>query len=323
MIIDSDFKPAWWLPGPHLQTLWPSLVRCRPKLQKRDERLELPDGDFLDIAWVGHNSGPTILILHGLEGGIESHYAAGILAALNHAGYRPVLMHFRGCSGIPNRLPRSYHSGETGDLQWVIEHIEGITGKSIDAAIGFSLGGNVLLKWLGEQHQASALKTAVAISVPFQLNDCALRLQRGFSTLYRYYLLDKLRRSYKARLHLVPPENRVDVDSLRSFREFDDQVTAPLNGFRDVDHYYGDSSSRQYLKWIETPTLILHADDDPFMWRSTIPQAGELSPAVTLELCKGAGHVGFIEGSLPWKSHYWLESRVIRHLNQVLSFKSS
>jgi predicted alpha/beta-fold hydrolase len=318
MITHSDFEPAWWLPGPHLQTLWPVLLRRTPVFERRNDRVELPDGDFLDIVWTDRNGGPVILVLHGLEGGIDSHYIGGILAALSQSGYRGVLMHFRGCSGVPNRLPRSYHSGDTGDLQLVIQHIERSTGNGVAAVIGFSLGGNVLLKWLGEQQTTRSLKTAVAVSVPFRLNDCAIRLQQGISRIYRTYLLNKLRKSYKSRIHNIPPEHRVDVDDLKSFREFDDQITAPLNGFRNVDHYYNESSSRQYLQRITIPTLIIHAKDDPFMWPSTIPQPQELSQAVTLELCSGGGHVGFIEGTTPWKSRYWLEMRIIRHLNQVL-----
>ena len=318
MITHSDFEPAWWLPGPHLQTLWPVLLRRTPVFERRNDRVELPDGDFLDLVWTDRNGGPVILVLHGLEGGIDSHYIGGILAALSQSGYRGVLMHFRGCSGVPNRLPRSYHSGDTGDLQLVIQHIERSTGNGVAAVIGFSLGGNVLLKWLGEQQTTRSLKTAVAVSVPFRLNDCAIRLQQGISRIYRTYLLNKLRKSYKSRIHNIPPEHRVDVDDLKSFREFDDQITAPLNGFRNVDHYYNESSSRQYLQRITIPTLIIHAKDDPFMWPSTIPRPQELSQAVTLELCSGGGHVGFIEGTTPWKSRYWLEMRIIRHLNQVL-----
>ena len=318
MITYSDFKPAWWLPGPHMQTLWPVLTRRRHVPEHKSERVELPDGDFVDIAWIGQNSGPTVLVLHGLEGSIHSHYAAGILSTLEQSGYRPVFMHFRGCSGVPNRLPRSYHSGETGDLSQIINHIERTTNDGIGAAIGYSLGGNVLLKWLGEQQATSPLTTAIAVSVPFNLNDCALRLQKGISRLYRAYLLQRLRVSYKSRINTIPRHLRVDVDRLKSFREFDDRVTAPLNGFRDVDHYYGESSSRQYLKSITTPTLILHAEDDPFMWPGTLPRAHELSPTVTLELCRKGGHVGFVEGELPWNSHYWLDKRIMGHLNRLL-----
>ena len=318
MIRESTFEPAWWLRGPHRQTIWPVFFRRRPRLPTRHERLELEDGDFLDIVWIGSNNGPLVLLLHGLEGSIESHYSAGMLKVLNDMGLRPVFMHFRGCSGEPNRLPRSYHSGETGDLDVVLGHLEKSTGESVSAAIGYSLGGNVLLKWLGEQAAASRLRTAVAVSVPFNLNDCALRLDHGGSRVYRNYLLDRLRTSFKQRFSRIPLPLDVDVDRLRSFRAFDDQVTAPLNGFRDVHHYYSESSSRQYLRHIVTPTLILHARDDPFMWPGTPPRASELAPAVDLELSDAGGHVGFIYGNCPGRPRYWLEERIAAHLQKTL-----
>ena len=318
MIRRSSFRPAWWLHNAHLQTVWPVFLRRRPRLPMRSERLTLADGDFLDIAWIGNNNGPLVLVLHGLEGSIESHYSAGMLRALKDMGLRPVFMHFRGCSGEPNRLPKSYHSGETGDLNQVLRHLERKSGERVSAAIGYSLGGNVLLKWLGEQADACRLRTAVAVSVPFNLNDCALRLQHGSSRFYRDYLMKRMRDSYKRRFSLIPSPLKVDVDSLRSFRDFDDQVTAPLNGFRDVHHYYAESSSRQYLKHIVTPTLILHALDDPFMWPGTVPRQNELSPAVELELSESGGHVGFVAGRWPWRPVYWLETRIAAHLRQML-----
>lgn len=198
MITASRFRPAWWLRGAHLQTLYPTFARRRscPELQR--ERLELPDGDFIDIDWTGSTQGPVVLVLHGLEGSLESHYTGGILTALAAQGYRSGLMYFRGCSGEPNRLPRGYHSGETGDLQTIIRHIEKSSpGKSI-AVVGYSLGGNVLLKWLGEQGNKATITTAVAVSVPFDLDRAARRLEQGLSRIYQNHLLKKLRRSVQA-----------------------------------------------------------------------------------------------------------------------------
>lgn len=315
----STFKPAWWLPGPHLQTIWPVLFRRRPALIARRERLELPDGDFLDIDWIGNNSGPIVLVLHGLEGSIHSHYAGSLLQVLDKHGFRPLLMHFRGCSEEPNRLPRGYHSGDTGDLNQVLELVKQNTGATADAIIGFSLGGNVLLKWLGEQAGDAGITTAIAISVPFMLNDCALRLEQGASRFYRDYLLRKLRTSYKKKFVMTPSPLEVDVDQLCSFRDFDHYVTAPLHGFDSVDDYYSKSSSKQYLKLIETPTLLLHAADDPFMLPATVPGESELSPSITLEISKHGGHVGFVQGAMPWRAKYWLEERIIQHLKQLFS----
>jgi predicted alpha/beta-fold hydrolase len=319
VITASAFRPAWWLPGPHLQTIYPSLLRRRRHPQLKRERLELPDGDFLDLDWTRNDGRALVLVLHGLEGSLESHYAGGILGMLAAAGYRAVLMYFRGCSGEPNRRARSYHSGDTADLQTVLAHLAGRSAAIPLAVIGYSLGGNVLLKALGQGAGMGAVRTAIAVSVPFDLNRAAWRLEQGVSRIYQRYLLNKLRGSYRAKLpdHAMPvsPER---LDALDTFRKFDNEVTAPLHGFRDVDDYYGRSSSRQYLRTISIPTLILHATDDPFVPEDAIPTEAELGPGVTLELSRRGGHVGFVEGGLPFRARYWLETRIRAHLCEHL-----
>lgn len=315
MIAASAFRPAWWLPGAHLQTLYPSLCRRRviPRLTR--QRMELPDGDFLDIDWTDADSGVLVLVLHGLEGSLESHYAGGLLTRLSQEGYGAGLLYFRGRSGETNRLPRSYHSGDTADLDYVIRALRANDPHRKLVVIGFSLGGNVLLKWLGEQGCDAQVVTAVAVSVPFDLNSAALRLERGFSRIYRDYLLRKLRQSVitKSALH-KPPLPLQELDRLRSFRAFDDAVTAPLHGFAGVDDYYTRSSCRQFLASICIPTLILHAMDDPFLPADALPNATEISPHVTLELSESGGHVGFVAGNNPAKPVFWLEQRIIEHL---------
>lgn len=313
MIRRGDFKPAWWLPGPHAQTLWPSLFRRRPQLRLCRQRLELPDGDFLDLVHAGPRDGARVLIVHGLEGNLRSHYARGFLRALEQAGYHGVFMHFRNCSEEPNRLPRSYHSCETGDLEFVLEQLVEASGRPVRAVVAVSLGGNVLLKWLGENPEQGLARSAVAISVPFRLGAATERLEFGLSRLYREHLMKKLRQSYRRKFDRMPSPLAVDVERLRNFREFDDQVTAPLHGFADVEDYYRRCSCRQFIPRIRTPTLILHAKDDPFMWPDTPPGADELPDAVTLELCGRGGHVGFVEGP-PWRPRYWLERRLLEHL---------
>jgi predicted alpha/beta-fold hydrolase len=319
VITASHFRPAWWLPGAHLQTLYPSFARRRtvPELQR--ERLELPDGDFIDIDWTGNTQGPVVLVLHGLEGSLESHYTSGILTALAAQGYRAGLMYFRGCSGEPNRLPRSYHSGETGDLQIVIRHVGKSSPDKPLAVIGYSLGGNVLLKCLGEQGDKAAITTAVAVSVPFELDRAARRLEQGLSRIYQSHLLKKLHQSVKSRAAIHPPIIPLqELPGLKTFRQFDDAITAPLHGFRDVDDYYSQSSSRQYLRHIGVPVLIIQALDDPFLPSGAIPKDAELSQAVTLELARHGGHVGFVGGNTPLAAHYWLEQRICSHLQAYL-----
>ena len=312
MIVESGFKPHWLLRSPHLQTLWPVLARRKPPAGRR-ERLELPDGDFLDLLWFD-GQGPLVIVMHGLEGSIESHYAAAMMHSLRQHGFTGLFMHFRGCSGEPNRLDRAYHSGETADFMAVLEHAVAMSGKPLHAAIGYSLGGNVLLKWLGETGESAPLERAVAVSVPFRLEAAGQRLERGFSRLYQNHLMEKMRNGYKARFEMRPSPLDVDVESLRTFWQFDDQVTAPLHGFAGADDYYRRCSSRQFLKCIARPTLILHAEDDPFMFPETVPGEEELSPQVTLELSRHGGHVGFIGGTLlPTR---WLEQRIIGYLQE-------
>lgn len=317
--IDSAFRPAWWLPGPHLQTLWPNFFRPRPRIALSAERVELNDGDFIDLAWTGVPDGPIVVLLHGLEGSLESHYALSTLQQLARQGYCACFMHLRGCSDEPNRLDRSYHSGATGDLAAVIAHIELTRGRAPDALIGVSLGGNLLLKYLGEQAGAATVKAAIAISAPFRLMDAAKRLERGFSRIYREHLMRRLRRSYQIKFRHRHSPLSVDVEQLRSFYDFDDQITAPLNGFSGAEDYYQRCSCRAYLRGITTPTLIIHAADDPFMFSDSVPSEAELGSGVTLELARHGGHVGFVSGAIPGKARYWSEQRMSEFLQQHIA----
>ncbi len=305
------FEPAWWLPGAHAQTLFPHLFRRHSPPPLRRERVELDDGDFIDLDWTGRRNSPLVMLLHGLEGSIRSHYAGGLISSLYNCGFETVLMNFRGCSGEPNRLPRGYHSGETGDLNSVLEHLSARHPQRPVYLVGISLGGNVLLKWLGEHPDQHKVKKAIAISVPFELNAAALRLQTGASRLYQTHLLGKLRRSVRAKAaRMELPIETAYLHMLKTFRQFDDQVTAPLHGFDGVDDYYRQSSSRQFIKRIRCPTLILQAIDDPFITPAAIPSPEELGPGVQLETSHAGGHVGFVAGSWPWRPVYWLDQRV-------------
>jgi len=316
MITRSAFRPAWWLPGPHLQTLYPSLFRSRKIPPLSRERIELPDGDFVDLDWTSQTDGLCVLILHGLEGSIDSHYTGGMLSALAAQGHTAGLMYFRGCSGTENRLPRSYHSGDTGDLDFVMQHIIRLHPDRKIAVIAYSLGGNVLLKWLGEQGDQATPVTAVTLSVPFDLNSAALRLEQGMSKIYQQHLLQSLRESVrmKSSIHAMPfPTER--LEELRTFRDFDHTITAPLHGFAGVDDYYEQSSSKPFLKHIRIPTLMLQSRDDPFLPENALPAETDLSDTVTLELSRQGGHVGFISGRNPLQPVYWSEQRVLQHLS--------
>ena len=316
VVADAKFKPTPWLPGPHLPTIWASACRRTPAVDLERERVELPDGDFVDLDWTRDNGGAVVLILHGLEGSHESAYARGMLAALEQAGYHAVLLNFRGCSGVPNRLDRNYHSGDTGDVAYIAKLIETRSNQPLFAVVGYSLGGNVLLKWLGELRSQARLKTAVAVSVPFDLGACATRLDQGFSRFYQWRLVRSMKNKFKEKFRDRPaPLDLDDVDSHDTFWTYDDAVTAPLHGFKDVHDYYSSSSSRQFLGRIDLPTLILHAKNDPFVPASAIPTAQELGAKITVYLCCGGGHVGFVSGWLPGRYIYWLEHRIVAHLN--------
>lgn len=311
---DDSFKPSWWLRSPHLQTLWPAFFKRRHKLDLISEQVELDDGDFVDICWSKKEAAKTVLVLHGLEGSLASHYANGIVYQLEQAGYRPVFMYFRGCSGRMNRLPRAYHSGDTADISAIVEHIKEKTGSYPYGVVAYSLGANVLLKWLGETGANNPIKKAVAVSVPFRLHDAGKRLEIGVSRIYREHLLSSLRNTYTKKFKILSTPLTIDVDRLKSFWDYDDQVTAPLHGFSGAREYYEKSSSRQYLKTIHVPTRIIHASDDPFMFRDTVPEANELSDKVDLLLTRQGGHVGFISGKTPFTAYSWCEKKIIEFI---------
>lgn len=321
MIIESSFKPAWWMTNPHIQTIYSSMRH--PLLAPIDqvERIDLPDGDFLDLAWSCANlpkTSPLIIILHGLGGCVNSSYVARFMQAFNEKGWRAVLMHFRGASPEPNRVARAYHSGDTLDLDYVVHLLEQREPETQKAVVGVSLGGNILLKWLGEQKDKSNFKAAVAVSVPFVLNEVANRMNAGFSRFYQTHLLNQFKTVFAKKLNSLdnPPDVLKKAADCTCFWTFDAQVTAPLNGFSNVYSYYRQCSSRQYLGEIVTPTLLIHAEDDPFMTKDVLPRESELSDFVILELSRKGGHVGFISGSTLGVPVYWLDQRIPEYIEE-------
>ncbi|WP_374089747.1 hydrolase [Methylomicrobium lacus] len=331
MIIQSTFKPAWWLKNAHLQTIFPAFFRnTRPPAALRRERLSTPDNDFLDIDHCGETGQPIVILLHGLTGSSESGYIKGLQHTLAKLGMRTVALNFRGCSGESNRLARCYHSGETEDIHFLYRTLREREPETPIAAIGFSLGGNVLLKWLGEQGDRLGLFAAIAVSVPLVLSICASKLDRGFSKIYRKSLLNELKHYVRLKLqHLETLGIEAEAEKIRqlggltdidSFWQYDDVVVAKLHGYRDVHDYYQRSSSRQFLKSITVPTLVIQAADDPFMTVEVLPEANELSPAVHLEIAQSGGHVGFVTGAYPFRPRYWLEQRIPEFL--MLQIKS-
>ncbi len=319
----GTFRPAWWLPGPHAQTVAGRLLR-RPRPPRfRRERIETPDGDFVDVDVVddGPANGPLVLLLHGLEGSSRRGYAILTYRALAAQGLRAAGLNFRGCSGEANRTARLYHSGETEDLRFVLGALERRTGAPVHAAIGFSLGGNVLLKYLAEEGDAARLRAAVAVSVPYDLGAGADVLDGSFmGRFYSRVFLKSLVAKAEAKAPIAG--ERMDLirgRAARSFRTFDDAVTAPLHGFAGAHDYYSRSSSGPLLERVRVPTLLVHAADDPFLPPHSIPRtAARDNPFLRLLLTDAGGHVGFIGGQ-PWSPEFWVEREVSRYLAAALA----
>ncbi|MBV1908014.1 MAG: hydrolase [Kangiellaceae bacterium] len=319
-ILIDEFIAPWWAKNRHLQTVWGSLFRRLPKLPKMQRmRLELDDGDFIDVDHYPQNDRPTLLLLHGLEGSIDSPYIRGMIKSAKDKGWQILVKHFRSCSGEPNRLLRSYNSGVSEDLHQVLELLKKNQIK-VDYIVGYSLGGNVLLKWLGEQTTNVEIKAAVAVSVPLMLDVCATEIHQGFSRVYESALLRTLRKKTKEKKLRFDSEQLpglAEIPRLNSFWKFDEKVTAPAHGFEDAKDYYRKASSRQFVKDIKIPTLIIQSMDDPFMNETVLPDTNELPANVILEKNSHGGHVGFVGGKWPWCAEYYLEQRIPKYLETV------
>ncbi|MGB0722046.1 MAG: hydrolase [Gammaproteobacteria bacterium] len=316
----SEFRPHPLLRGPHSQTVLPTFVRKRPDLPVRRERLETPDGDFVDLLHLDPAHGrprARAIYLHGLGGGIGSHYSGPHIQALANAGFAVTFLYLRGGSGEPNRLDRAYHSGDTADLALLAQKLRARSPALPLVAVGISMGGNILLKYLGERGGDSLIDRAVAVSVPFDLADAADTLNRGFARFYQRHLMNGLLAQTRAKFNNRPaPFDLARLDQTHTLFEFDDRVTAPLNGFAGARDYYARCSSRQFIPAIRTPTVILHSMDDPFMTREAIPSGRKLPAGVVLELSKHGGHVGFI-GPGVQGGRFWLDTRIVAALGEA------
>jgi predicted alpha/beta-fold hydrolase len=308
-----------WLPGAHAQTIWPLLIKG-PLPRYRRERWETPDDDFIDLDWIGGTAGaPCVVMFHGLEGSSRSHYARRLMHAVEERGWHGVVVHFRGCSGEPNRLPRAYHSGDSTEIDWVVRRIHARGFPAIFVA-GVSLGGNALLKWVAERGaEASALvDAAAAVSAPLDLAAANAALSSGFNLVYARHFLRTLIPAALEKERRFP--GRIDVRraiASRTLRDFDDAVTAPLHGFLGADDYYARSSAGPLLSAILAPTLLLNAANDPFLPSSALPAQERLPPAVILEVPRHGGHVGFVHGAPPGRID-WLAQRILMHFDAHL-----
>src|SRR5919199_2244115 len=314
---ERTYSPAWWLPSPHLRTLWGRVARRRARIDARPERWETPDGDFVELHRVDAPEGrPRVIFLHGLEGTIRSHYIPGVLGEARRRGWGADLLIFRSCGSEPNRLPRFYHSGETGDLALVVERVTREHPRSPLGLAGVSLGGNVLLKWLGEcgDDLPPQVRAAAAVSVPFDLARGSRHIGRGFARVYQRHFLRSLKRKAREKLERFPDlVSREALDRARTMYDFDDAVTAPIHGFADADDYYTRSSSIRWLGSIRRPTLLLSSVDDPFLPSDVLDEVRRIADdnsSLHVEFVARGGHVGFVEGGAPWRARYYAEWRV-------------
>ena len=326
---EYTYTPAWWVPGAHLRTLWGKLVRRPPPLTTRIERWPTSDGDEIELHRVdpveGSAHGGRLLVLHGLEGTIQSHYLRGILAQARQRGWAADALIFRTCNGEVTRARRLYHSGETTDLDCVVQRLVREHRGQPLALAGFSLGGNVLLKWLGERGSElpAEVRSAAAVSVPFDLERGSRFIERGFSRVYTTHFLRTLRAKARAKLARDPDLfDALALERARTLFAFDDAVTAPVHGFADAADYYRRSSSIRFLAALRCPTLLLSAYDDPFLppeVLSEVAAIAEANPCLVTEFHERGGHVGFIAGHWPWSPRYYAEDRVLSFLRSAIS----
>lgn len=328
------YHPAWWVRGGHAQTLWAKFFRRTALPPTKLERWTTPDGDFIELHRVDGTTpdAPRLFFLHGLEGTVDSHYVAGFFSEAMKRGWAADLLVFRGCGREPNLAPRFYHSGDTGDLAFALERI---TRESPDSPIvlaGVSLGGNVLLKYLGERGVGvpRQIVAAAAVSVPFDLERGARYIGEGFSKIYDLHFLRSLKRKAFDKLKHFPGLFDSDrLDRARSIYEFDDAVTAPVHGFAGAHDYYSKSSSLGWIDRIARPTLLLSAIDDPFLPSAVLDEVRAIArqnPFLELEFTRSGGHVGFVAGRVPWRTWYYAEWRSCEFLASMVArdgFKSA
>lgn len=322
LLTERAVTPRPYTPPPgfrnaHAQTIYPTLFRRVPLVTKVRERIETPDDDFLDLDWARHPPNRHLAVItHGLEGHSRGRYCQGMAAALKRAGYDVLAWNFRGCSGEPNRQLQSYHSGATGELKIVLDHVFATTGYRTIRLVGFSLGGNLVLKYLGDQgtNLDRRIRRAVAISVPCDLARSAKRLEHRQNRIYMRRFMRSLRVKVREKAKRYP--NDLDLsglDKMRTFAEFDDRYTAPIHGFKGAHDYWARCRCLNGLDRITIPTLLINALDDPFLTPECYPhEAAAANPCFNLETPEHGGHLGFV--GFNRCGEYWSEQRTVAFL---------
>ena len=311
------YSAPWWLRGRHPQTIWGKLFRRRRALNLRRRILRTTDGDEVELHSIeGAPGAPHLLLFHGLEGSLRSHYANGTLAAAADRGWSAHLLLFRSCGDRVSLTRRFYHSGDTGDVRSVVSLLAGEFPSADFFLVGVSLGGNVLLKYLGEDGAPipSAVRAAAAVSVPYDLAQSAEAISGGFSRIYQRFFLNTLKMKLleKRKVFSSLPDESV-IRRLRTMVEFDDLITAPVHGFAGAQDYYRKSSALQFLGGVRVPTLLLSSYDDPFLPAeilSSVEAEARRNPSLHIEFHQSGGHVGFVTGRFPWRAEYYAERRI-------------
>lgn len=325
----QPYDAPWWLPGGHLQTIYPALFTSVPHVSYRRERWDTPDGDFIEVDWlapvnitanISVADGPLVVFFHGLEGSSDRHYVRSLMDVLQRKGWRGVAVNFRGCSGEPNRLPRAYFAGDSAEIDWILRRLRTQYPTTPIFATGVSLGGNALLKWTGEQGaQAGDVIDAVAtVSAAMDLQATGNTLDSGgFNKFYTDHFLGSLKKKALQKSEQFPGLfDREALVNITTLREFDDLVTAPLHGFKNTDDYWTRASSKPHLIDIRIPTLLINARNDPFLPEAALPAPADVSSSVTLEFSDDGGHVGFISGPFPGQ-HAWLPERIFTFFSET------
>lgn len=314
----STYQSPAWLFGAHSQTIFPAVFAPKPAVLYARHRLDLPDNDFVDIDFldalpIAGDNRPFVALFHGLEGNSSSHYALALMAQLARSGLRGAVVHWRGCSGVPNRLARSYHSGESNDIDSALHFLADRLGAATPLfAMGVSLGGNALIKWLGEEgRQTNIVSGACAVSAPHDLAAGARMLASGISRLYTHNFMSTLKAKSLQKLEqFAMPYSVQEVKACNNFHSFDDVVTARVHGFQSAQDYWSRSSCKQFMATIKIPTLVINAINDPFLPPAALASADEVSNQVTLEYPRAGGHVGFLSSPVPG-SHSWIPHRTL------------
>ncbi len=307
-LVASSYVAPPWLPGAHLQTIVPARFMRLPVVRYRRERWDTHDGDFIDIDFAlpapEANDAPVLVLFHGLEGDSHSHYARATMRWFADHGWRGMVVHFRGCSGEANRLPRAYHSGDSDEGDWILRAVHARWPDARLHAVGISLGGNMLAKWAGEQGAgASFVAAAASIGSPLDLAAGGAALGRGFNMIYTRMFLTTLKSKALSKLQRFPDiardgEYTQRLRASRNLYEFDNEYTAPLHGFRDTEDYWDRASAKPWLKAVRIPYLVLNARNDPFVPAASLPREEQVSDTVELEQPAQGGHIGFARG--PW-----------------------